>query len=132
MYEVTNTPQGWGIKEIWKNTTEAYMSSPVVVGDAIYLHLRNQRLACLNPTNGEPFWRTTPFGKYWSMAVNGDQVLALDETGDLILFKANQQEFQLSDRLHVSDASAWAHLAVADEQVFVRALDELIVYSWGQ
>jgi outer membrane protein assembly factor BamB len=132
MYEVTNSSQGWAIKEIWKNTTEAYMSSPVVVGDAIYLHLRNQRLACLNPTNGEPFWRTTPFGKYWSMAVNGDQVLALDETGDLILFKANQQEFQLSDRLHVSDASAWAHLAIADEQVFVRALDELIVYSWGQ
>jgi hypothetical protein len=30
----------------------------------------------------------------------------------------------------VTDATAWAHIAIADGQVFVRALDSLIVYRW--
>ena len=132
MFQVSREGDGFAVNELWKNTTEAYMSSPVVIDGAIYLHLRNQRLACLDPDTGEPYWRTTPFGKYWSMAVNQQQVLALDEAGDLILFNADKDEFRLSDRLHVSDATAWAHLAVADDQVFVRALDELIVYNWSE
>lgn len=130
MYEVTKSDSGLAVNEIWKNTTEAYMSSPVVIEGKIYLHLRNQRFCCLDPANGESLWRTTPFGKYWSMAVNGTRVLALDEVGDLILFDANPAEYTELDRLHVSDSSTWAHLAVVDGQVFVRALDELVVYEW--
>ena len=130
MYEVTKTDAGLEVKEVWKNKTEAYMSSPVVIDGHIYLHLRNQRFCCLNPADGESLWRTTPFGKYWSMAVNGKRVLALDEVGDLILFEADPAEYRELDRFHVSDASTWAHLAVVDNQVFVRALDELIVFEW--
>lgn len=130
MYEVTKSDSGFAVNEIWKNTTEAYMSSPVVIEGKIYLHLRNQRFCCLDPANGESLWRTTPFGKYWSMAVNGTRVLALDEVGDLILFDANPADYKELDRFHVSDSSTWAHLAVVDGQVFVRALDELVVYEW--
>ncbi len=130
MYEVTKADTGLAVNEVWKNTTEAYMSSPVVIEGKIYLHLRNQRFCCLDPANGESLWRTTPFGKYWSMAVNGTRVLALDEVGDLILFDANPAEYKELDRFHVSDTSTWAHLAVVDGQVFVRALDELVVYEW--
>ncbi|MEY4188525.1 MAG: outer membrane protein assembly factor BamB precursor [Planctomycetota bacterium] len=130
MYEVTKGESGLQIAEVWKNKTEAYMSSPVVIDGRIYLHLRNQRFCCLDPANGESLWRTTPFGKYWSMAVNGKRVLALDEAGDLILFEADPAEYKEIDKVHVTDATAWAHIAIADGQVFVRALDSLIVYRW--
>lgn len=130
MYEITKTDAGWQTREVWKNQTEAYMSSPVVVDGKIYLHLRNRRFSCLDPASGESLWRTTPFGEYWSMAVNGSRVLALDSAGDLILFDANPTEYKEIDKFHVSDASTWAHIAVADGQIFVRALDSLIVYDW--
>ena len=130
MYEVTKTDAGWQTREVWKNQTEAYMSSPVVVDGKIYLHLRNRRFSCLDPASGESLWRTTPFGEYWSMAVNGTRVLALDSAGDLILFDANPTEYKEIDKFHVSDTSTWAHIAVADGQIFVRALDSLIVYDW--
>lgn len=130
MYEIAKTDTGFEAKELWKNSTEAYMSSPVVVDGRIYLHLRNQRFSCIDPATGESLWRTTPFGKYWSLAANGSKLLALDETGDLILIKADPTEFSKIDSRHVSDTSTWAHLAVADDQVFVRALDSLIVYRW--
>ena len=132
MLEVSRTDTGFAVKELWKNTTEAYMSSPAVVDGKIYLHLRNKRFSCIDPETGESLWRTTPFGAYWSLAVNGSKLLALDESGDLRLINANPTEFsQISER-HVSDATTWAHLAVANDQVFVRALDALIVYRWKQ
>lgn len=130
MIEVTRSETGFATKELWKNTTEAYMSSPVVVDGKIYLHLRNKRFSCIDPATGESLWRTTPFGGYWSIVLNGSKLLALDESGDLRLIRANPAEFQQVSERHVSDSSTWAHLAVADDQVFVRSLDALVVYRW--
>lgn len=134
LYEIKNAAPGsateYEVQQLWKNTKEAYMSSPVVVDEKIYLHLRNKRFSCIEPQSGESLWRTTPFGDYWSIVSNGSKLLVLDSAGDLILIEANPKQFsQLSSR-HVSDVSTWAHLAVADDQVFVRALDALIVYRW--
>ncbi len=118
------------VSETWSNKAQAYMSSPVVIGDSIYLHLRNQRLSCLNLQTGEEQWRTKPFGKYWSMIAQGDKILALDSNGKLLLIRANPQEFDLLDEREVASSSTWAHLAVCGGQVFVRALDSLIAFRW--
>ena len=132
LYEVARDDKGFTVSQLWKNTTEAYMSSPVVVDGRIYLHLRNQRLSCIDPETGKSLWRTTPFGEYWSIVANGSKLLALDERGDLLLIKADPAEFSQLDMRHISDTSTWAHLAVADDQIFVRSLDALSVYRWKQ
>ena len=119
-----------GITEVWSNKAQAYMSSPVVIGDHVYLHLRNQRLSCINLLTGEEAWRTKPYGKYWSMVTQGDKILALDERGKLLLIRANPAEFELLDEREIDADSAWAHLAVCGGQVFVRALDGLVAYQW--
>ena len=106
------------------------MSSPVVVADHIYLHLRNQRIVCINLETGEEAWRTTPFGKYQSMAVLDDKILALDESGELLLFSANPNEFDLIDRRRVAENDTWGHIAVSKNQIFIRRLDGLAVYTW--
>ena len=135
LYEIKKAAPGstteYEVQQLWKNTTEAYMSSPVVVDEKIYLHLRNKRFSCIEPQSGESLWRTTPFGDYWSIVANGTKLLALDSAGDLILIDANPTEYSQLSLRHISDASTWAHLAVADDQVFVRALDALIVYRWN-
>ncbi|MBL8816463.1 MAG: PQQ-binding-like beta-propeller repeat protein [Planctomyces sp.] len=131
LYEIVRSGDGYEVKKVWNTKTEAYMSSPVVINDMIYVHLRNQRFVCINPATGESVWTTKPFGKYWSMVVNGDRMLVLDERGDLMLIKADSAEYQQLDVRHVSDTESWAHLAVAGEQVFVRHLDGLTVYRWS-
>ncbi len=130
LFEVKNSGEGFTVAEIWKAKTEAYMSSPVVVGDEIYVHLRNQRFVCLENATGEAAWTTRPFGKYWSMVTNGNMALALDERGDLLLLDLNSTEFKMVNTVHVSDQQTWAHLAVAGNQVFVRDLKGLTVYDW--
>ncbi|MDA7979529.1 MAG: PQQ-binding-like beta-propeller repeat protein [Pirellulales bacterium] len=120
----------WKAELGWQNKTQGYMSSPVVIGDHAYLHLRNERATCINLASGEIAWTTKPFGKYWSMIANQDQILVLRAEGELLLLKANPEEFTVLDRKQVSEESTWAHLAVSGDQVFVRGLNELIVYTW--
>ncbi|MEN1678213.1 MAG: PQQ-binding-like beta-propeller repeat protein [Planctomycetota bacterium] len=131
------TPQAAGeLEEVWENKSSAYMSSPVVVGDHLYLHLQNRRVQCINLATGEEAWRTKPFGKYQSMVVlpgaeGESRILALDQRGELILFRATPEKFDVIATRKISGAETWAHLAVCGGQVFIRELNALAVYDWA-
>ncbi len=132
MYGVTLAGESFAVASKWTdNRNEGYMSSPVLIDGYLYLHLRNQRFTCIDPATGEARWTTTPYGKYWSMVVNGNRILALDERGDLLLIAASPEEFQLVSERHVASSESWAHLAVSGNQVFVRDLERLAVYRWA-
>lgn len=131
LFEVTSSDSGFAVKELWKNKVEGYMSSPVVHGGNIFLHLRNQRVVCIAADSGETRWTSRPFGKYWSMVANGDQCLALDERGELVLFRLSGESFEVIDRQKVSESPTWAHLAVVDDLVLVRSLKDLQAYRWS-
>ncbi|QDT01619.1 PQQ-binding-like beta-propeller repeat protein [Adhaeretor mobilis] len=130
LWKVSVENGSYTINEQWQSKAQAYMSSPVVVNDHLYLHLKNRRFTCLDLATGEEKWRTKPFGRYWSLVAHRDKLLALDETGDLRLIRANPERFELLDERHLTDASSWAHLAVVGDEIYVRALDELVVYRW--
>ena len=128
-FEVTNQGSTYQITEKWKAGIQGYMTSPVVVEGHAYLRLKNQRFACFDLKTGDVKWRTKPYGKYASLIAAGDKIMALDERGDLMLFKANPEKFELVDARRVADDS-WAHLAVTKDRVFVRDLNALKVFKW--
>ncbi len=125
----TKDESGWNLSEVWTSKTQAYMSSPIVIDGHLYLHLRNQRFTCLDLKTGKTRWTTTPYGKYWSTVTDGEKILALDQTGELLLIRANPEKFDLIDRRKVADDS-WAHLAISGNEIFVRGLNDLSVYRW--
>lgn len=129
LYRITGNADSFDVAELWTNKVQGYMSSPVVIDGHIYLHLRNQRFTCIDLQTGDNRWTTKPFGKYWSLVSAGDKILALDERGELRLIRANPQEFQLLDERDLSDNS-WAHLAVCDDQLFIRELNALQMLRW--
>jgi len=131
MFQLTREGASWAAKEAWQTKQQGYMSTPVVIDGHAYMHLKNQRFACLDLKTGEERWTTKPYGKYWSLVANGHKILALDETGKLRLIEANPQEFTQLDEREVSSESAWAHLAVCDSDVCIRSLRKLTVMSWG-
>ena len=120
---------GWSTDIAWEGKSEAYMSSPIIVGDYAYMHLKNQRVCCIDLKDGSEKWRTQPYGKYWSMVTDGKRILALDESGKLYLLAANPEKFELLDQLQVSDEPCWAHLAVVDNEVYVRFQHGLKMYK---
>ena len=118
------------VEQLWRNKVQGYMSSPIVIDGHAYVHLRNQRFACLDLATGEEAWITTPFGRYWSMVASGDRILALDETGTLRLIRATPEAYTLLGEAKVAEEEAWAHLAVAGGDLFVRDLEGITAYSW--
>jgi outer membrane protein assembly factor BamB len=131
LFEISqaNSSDAATVKEVWKTKPQAYMSSPIVIGNHIYLHLRNQRFTCLDIATGKELWTTTPYGKYWSMIANGSKILALDERGDLLLINATPEKFDLLDSRKIAENS-WAHVAVVGDEVFIRELKAMTVYRW--
>lgn len=119
----------WSATEVWKNKVQGYMSTPVIFENHAYLHLRNQRFACIDLATGKEAWITQPFGKYWSLVAIGDRLLSLDETGVLRLIAMTPAKYtELSSR-QLKDNS-WAHLALAGDQIAIRDLNGLTLYRW--
>ncbi len=130
LFAITKVDGKFQVREVWNEKSQGYMSTPVIVDGFLYIHLQNQRFACLNLATGERTWTSQPFGKYSSLIAQGDQILALDQTGRLLLLKANTREFELLDERQVSDQETWAHLAICDDLVVVRDLKGVSVFEW--
>ncbi|QDT14721.1 PQQ-binding-like beta-propeller repeat protein [Alienimonas californiensis] len=138
LYEVTKRgDEDWTVATVWENNRQGYMSSPVVIDGIVYQHLKTDRVVCYDVKTGEAAWTSTPFGSYWSMVTDGKRILALDADGDLMLIAADPTELKVLDERHVTDATSWAHVAVADKtgtagggRILVRALDELIALEF--
>jgi len=116
----------------WEFKAQGYMTSPIIHEGHAYLQLRSQRALCIELATGAEKWTTSEsFGKYWSMVSQGDRVLALDERGELILFKATPEKFDVLSRRTVAESDAWAHLAVDGSELYIRELKALSVWDWS-
>jgi len=123
--------KSWESVEKWENKAQAYMCSPILFGDHVYLHLRNQRFACYNITSGKEAWVSSErFGKYMSLVRQGEKILALDQNGTLYLIRANPKKLEIVDSRKISKQQTWAHLAVSGEQIAVRELNAITFYDW--
>jgi hypothetical protein len=108
------------------------MSTPVVINGVAYEHLKSQRMMAIEVETGRELWTASEaFGKYASLVAQGDRILALDQRGLLYLLRANPKQFELLDKRRLNDSEAWAHLAVADSELFVRELNALAAYRWA-
>jgi outer membrane protein assembly factor BamB len=122
---------GFEIRKKWENKQEAYMSSPIVIGDYCYLHLRKQRMTCLDMRTGETKWISSEsFGKYMSLVSNGDEILALDEDGTLYRIEANPDQLLIKEEREISKSPTWSYPAFAGRQMFVRELESIVCYTW--
>jgi outer membrane protein assembly factor BamB len=130
LFAVDPTRTDKPVEQVWRNKIQGYMSTPIVVGGHAYVHLRNQRFACLDLATGREAWITKPFGRYWSMVAQGDRILALDETGDLRLVQATPREYVLLGTAKVAAEESWAHLAIVDDEIYVRDLQGLTALRW--
>ncbi|MCC9657954.1 PQQ-binding-like beta-propeller repeat protein [Rhodopirellula halodulae] len=134
LFDLGRDGDSWTVDERWNQKTQGYMSSPVLVGDHIYLHLKNERFTCLSVEDGSIQWTSSPVGKYWSMVQNKDRLLSLSADGKLRLIAASPEEYNVIDEKDVAEDS-WAHLAVVtvddSPMILVRALNSLTAYRWN-
>lgn len=130
-FNVRQTGGKFTVGEVWRHKAQGYMTTPVVIEGVAYNHLKSQRVMAIEVETGRELWTSDKsFGKYWSLVAQGDRILALDQRGQLFLIRANRERLEELDSRKLTDAETWAHLAVADDQVFVRELNALSVFRW--
>ncbi len=130
LYKIENSADQMRPVKLWENRSQAYMSTPVVKDGHAYVHLRNQRFTCIDLSSGKTKWTSEPFGKYSSLVIQGDRILALDQRGDLLMIRATPNEFQLIDSRRISDQETWAHLAASGRNLFVRELNAVTSFEF--
>ena len=131
LYTVGGSEGAFAVQEAWSNSAQGYMSSPVIIGGHAYLHMGNQRFACIDLKTGERLWASESFGKYVSLVAQGERILALDERGILLLIQADPTGFRLIDQRKLAAEEAWGHLAVAGDHLFVRGLRTVTALRWA-
>jgi len=57
-------------------------------------------------------------------------LLALDQKGILYLIEADPKELKILDTREITESESWAHLAISGDQIFIRDLKTLSVFSW--
>ena len=130
-YPLAYRDEQFTITDGWKNRLTIYMSSPVVVGDFAYAHLKNGRFACIDLRNGKINWISNrSFGKYCSMVYRQDRILALSNNGELFLIHADPERFVLAGSRTVSTEETWGHLAVAGQDIYIRERNAIAAYRW--
>ena len=123
---------------VWFNKAlTCYFSTPVVVGD--YLYMINGAATLLNPSitlrcvelkTGKVAWEKKNIGKYHAAIIRcgperKERLLMLDDNGFLTLFEENSKGYKELARSKVC-GETWAHPALVDGNVYLRDNAELI------
>ncbi|KAA5538550.1 PQQ-binding-like beta-propeller repeat protein [Roseiconus nitratireducens] len=127
LFEITRDADAWRVSLVWEQKQQAYMSSPVLAADRIFMHLKNERMTALEVATGREVFTSRPVGKYASLIADPTTVLALTETGTLMSIDATSEEFRVRDEVKVGE-NTWAHLGIAGEHLVVRDLEKLKVF----
>ena len=132
MFAIGKEGEGFKVGQQWTLKEQGYMTSPVVLDGVGYEVNRDQCLIAVDLASGSKLWEVKDkFGKYWSLVTDGKKILALDQKGELLLFEPTREGWNVLDRMKVCKDESWAHLAVADGQVFIRDLKGMTVWQWG-
>lgn len=130
-FQVKAADGKFSVTEAWRHKAQGYMSTPVVIDGVAYNHLKSQRVMAIEVATGKELWTSpTSFGKYWSLVAQGDRILALDQRGQILLIQANKEKLEILDARRIASDETWAHVAVADDEVYIRELKALAAYRW--
>jgi outer membrane protein assembly factor BamB len=125
-------------QQVWENKKlTCYFSTPVVVGDYLYMvngaaTLTNPSitLRCVELKTGKVAWEKPNVGRYHAALIrcgpeNQQRLLMLDDNGLLTLFEADPSGYKELARSRVC-GQTWAHPALVDGKVYLRDEKELI------
>lgn len=118
--------KAWSRKELGCN-----FSSPVAVGGYLYGLFPGKKVACAEIATGKTMWEqegvvTSSADKGFAAFIAMDKhVLALNDTGELILFAADPAAFTQVGRVQVC-GNNWCHPAYADGVLYLRDHKQLL------
>jgi hypothetical protein len=86
---------------------------------------------CVDIRNGEVKWEQEGFGP-GHVILAGDQVLALSDKGEIVLFNADPKEYKEVARADVLDGKCWTTPILVDGKIYARSTKEAVCVDVGK
>lgn len=109
----------------------SYVSSVVCDGDYVYGMNDGGELACLRLTDGSVMWRGGNHGTYCSPIVAGDELLGLNEFGELLIFSSSPAEYREIAKLELAQSDTWTMPAVVGSRIYIRSAAGVSCFDFG-
>lgn len=121
------------LTNLWKKSDvlDCHYTTPVYHDGHLYgLHGRQEsgmRLRCIDATNGKICWEATDRIQGGTMILVGDKLLLHSEEGELWIFKAAPEKFDLLRRCQITRAGHRSHDAFANGMLYARDAEKIVV-----
>lgn len=119
-------------KELWKNTDNSVQyNTPVIKDNLLFALSDKDNLFCINLDSGKTAWSSSvPKGNgYGSVVDAGSVLLALNPSGQLIVFNPSDKEFKEIAKYKVADGDTYAYPIASGNRVFVKDKDSVTLWT---
>jgi outer membrane protein assembly factor BamB len=120
-------------KELWSNPDLAPQFNTPVLKDGLLFGLSNRgNLYCINAQTGQTAWSdATSRDKsgFGAIVDVGSCLLALPSSGELLVFKPSDKQYEELARIKVAATAVYAHPVVAGNRIFVRDQDAVTLWT---
>ena len=134
-FKITKRGNEWTTEEAWFNEdVSMWLHSPVVSGDFLFgLSQKNSgQYFCLDARTGKVLWTSEGRAGDYAVILKSDNKLFLQTTdGHLIIAKMTDQGYEPLKQYQVADSQTWAHPAIIKDQILVKDVEHLMLWSWS-
>ena len=128
--------EGDKTKLVWEkpNRLMNHWSTPVLYKGHLYGMFSFKKygkgpLECVDPMTGEVKWSERGFGPGNCIVVD-DKIVALSDSGELVIAEASPEEYVELSRNKVLDGKCWSMPAIVDGKIFLRSTTEGVCVSF--
>ncbi|QGJ70307.1 Pyrrolo-quinoline quinone [Planctomycetales bacterium 10988] len=124
----------WTVEQKWFQERVALDMSTAVMNDGLlygFSHYKRGQLFCLDPASGEILW-TGPgrLGDNVMFLSIPGQIVALVDTGELILFEATGEEYKPLQTYQIAESETWAPPVVLKDGFLIKDHDTLTYWKF--
>lgn len=134
-FTITKRGNAWTTEQAWYNPdVSLWMNTPVVSGGFLF-GLSQKKLGqffCLDARTGQVRWTSEGRLGDYAVFLKADDKLFIQTTeGQLIIAKITDQGYAPLKQYQVAESSTWAHPAIIKDQILVKEVEHLTLWSWS-
>lgn len=119
-------------KELWINPDiGCEFNTPVLKGDYLYGISSRGNLFCAEVATGKALWTdNTKLDRFGSLLDAGQVLIALPPTGELIVFKPSEKQFEQVAKVKVAESQTFAHPVLSKNKIIVKDRDSVALWAF--
>jgi outer membrane protein assembly factor BamB len=126
--KVKQDSDSWDTEEIWTSTRMRTEFNDFVTHKAHIYGFDGPNIVCIDTENGERKWKGNRYGGQLILLVDQDLLLILSEKGEIVLVKADPEEFKELSKMEAIIGKTWNHPVLVNDVLLVRNAKEMVAF----